>query len=106
MTDVQMTREGPVATLTLDRPDRRNALDPALLAALAEATTDLAEDPAVRVVVLPTAASAGVVAGRGVVVAALTALGPGPGVGDGGGAVVGPRVAGMVVDVGVGAGCG
>jgi hypothetical protein len=59
---------------------------------------------AVPVVVLPTAASAGVVAGRGVVVAALTALGPGPGVVDGGGAVAGPRVAGMVVDVGVGAG--
>jgi hypothetical protein len=59
---------------------------------------------AVRAVVLPTAASAGAVGGRVVVVAALTALGPGPGVVDGGGAVVGPRVAGMVVDVEVGAG--
>ncbi len=32
VSDVQLTREGPIATLTLDRPDRRNALDPSLLA--------------------------------------------------------------------------
>ena len=58
MSDVQVTREGPVATLTLNRPGRRNALDPALLASLAEAVADLAADAEVRVVVLTGAGSA------------------------------------------------
>lgn len=56
MSDVLVSREGPVATLTLDRPDRRNALDPALLAALADAIGAVAGD--VRVVVLTGAGSA------------------------------------------------
>ena len=43
-------REGPVVTLTLDRPDRRNALDPSLLAALAEAVDETSGDDDVRVV--------------------------------------------------------
>ena len=58
VSDVQLTREGPVATLTLDRPDRRNALDPSLLAALAEAVDDVSGDDDVRVVVLTGAGSA------------------------------------------------
>jgi len=41
-----------VATLTMNRPDKHNAMNPALLNDLAAATTALAEDPAVRVVVL------------------------------------------------------
>jgi methylglutaconyl-CoA hydratase len=49
---LDVTTEGAVATVTLDRPDRRNALDPALLDALAEAFTGLADDDAIRVVVL------------------------------------------------------
>jgi methylglutaconyl-CoA hydratase len=53
-----MTREGPIATLTLDRPDRRNALDPSLLRALSEAVERLSGDERVRVVVLAGAGSA------------------------------------------------
>jgi len=45
-------RDGAVATVTLSRPDRRNALDPALLAALTETFGALGTDPTVRVVVL------------------------------------------------------
>ena len=52
-----MTREGPIATLTLDRPDRRNALDPVLLGALAAAVEDVSRDNEVRVVVLTGAGS-------------------------------------------------
>lgn len=40
------------ARLTLNRPDRKNALNTALLAALADALTDLAADPAIRAVVV------------------------------------------------------
>jgi len=58
VSDVQVTREGPVVTLTLDRPDRRNALDPSLLAALAEAVDETSGDDDVRVVVLTGAGSA------------------------------------------------
>lgn len=43
---------GPVATLTLNRPDRRNALSLAMLEALDSALAGVAEDPGVRVVVL------------------------------------------------------
>ena len=45
-------RDGAVATVTLDRPDRRNALDPELLAGLTSTFTRLAAEPDVRVVVL------------------------------------------------------
>ena len=58
MTDVAVTREGPAATLTLSRPERRNALDPSLLAALAEAVDESSGDDDVRVVVLTGAGSA------------------------------------------------
>lgn len=58
MSDVTLTRDGPVATVTLDRPDRRNALDPSLLAALAEAVAEIARDANVRVAVLAGAGSA------------------------------------------------
>ena len=57
MTDVLVAREGPIATLTLDRPDRRNALDPVLLGALAAAVDDVSRDDEVRVVVLTGAGS-------------------------------------------------
>lgn len=52
MSDVSIAREGPVVTLTLDRPDRRNALDPSLLGTLASAFDDLSGEDDVRVVVL------------------------------------------------------
>ena len=58
MSDVQLTREGPIATLTLDRPDRRNALDPGLLRALADTIDGLSADADVRVVVLAGSGSA------------------------------------------------
>ena len=45
-------RAGPVATLILNRPSTRNALDPELLAALADALSSAAADPSVRAVVL------------------------------------------------------
>ncbi len=41
-----------VATVTLDRPDKHNALSPALVDALAATAARLGSDPAVRVVVL------------------------------------------------------
>jgi methylglutaconyl-CoA hydratase len=49
---LEVVREGAVATVTLNRPDRRNALDPALLEALTDAFGDLATDPVIRVVIL------------------------------------------------------
>lgn len=57
MNDVLVTREGPVVTLMLNRPDRRNALDPVLLGALASAVDDVSRDDEVRVVVLTGAGS-------------------------------------------------
>ncbi len=44
--------EAGVARLWLDRPGRRNAFDPALIAALIDAVTALGVDPRVRVIVL------------------------------------------------------
>lgn len=44
--------EGPVATITLDRPDSRNRLDAEGMVALLRSLHDSAEDDAVRVVVL------------------------------------------------------
>jgi len=49
---VQYVVAGTTATVTLDRPQRRNALDAATLAALLEALGRAADDDAVRVVVL------------------------------------------------------
>jgi 2-(1,2-epoxy-1,2-dihydrophenyl)acetyl-CoA isomerase len=46
------TREGAIAVLTLNRPDRLNALDTELGAALVQALDRAANDPAVRVVVM------------------------------------------------------
>jgi enoyl-CoA hydratase/carnithine racemase len=49
---VLLSREGAVATVTLHRPERRNALNLACWHALADVATQLAADPSVRVVVL------------------------------------------------------
>ena len=49
---VKVTVEGGVADVRLDRPEKINALDPAMFAALAEAGEALKADPAVRAVVL------------------------------------------------------
>jgi methylglutaconyl-CoA hydratase len=45
-------RRGPAAVLTLNRPDRRNAISRDLIAALGDAVAAAAADPAVRCVVL------------------------------------------------------
>ncbi len=49
---VLLARDGPVATLTLNRPEALNALNPAMIEALVALTTSLASDDSVRVVVL------------------------------------------------------
>jgi enoyl-CoA hydratase/carnithine racemase len=45
-------RDGPIAILTLNRPQARNSLSEALLIALSEAWSDIAADKTVRAVVL------------------------------------------------------
>lgn len=49
---ILVTRDGPVATLTLNRPAALNVLDLAMMDSLVEHTAALAADPALRVVVL------------------------------------------------------
>jgi methylglutaconyl-CoA hydratase len=49
---LDVARDGAVATVTLDRAERRNALDPSLLAELTRSFRDLSERDDVRVVVL------------------------------------------------------
>src|SRR6266446_5700557 len=64
--DVTLTRDGAVATITLNRPERRNALSDPLLTALAAVLTELRDDATARVVVVtgaPPAFSAGADAG-------------------------------------------
>lgn len=50
--------EGGLRRLTLDRPERRNALSPALIEALLEALAEADADPSVRAVVLTGAGTA------------------------------------------------
>ncbi len=56
--DLLETIEGGIATLTMNRPEARNALTREMMLALAEALPRLAGDPAVRLVVLTGAGSA------------------------------------------------
>lgn len=63
--------EGRLATITLNRPDKRNALNAAMVSALRAALEEAATDPAVRVVVLT---GAGAVFSAGADLAALEAL--------------------------------
>ena len=66
--DLIVARAGPVATLTLNRPERRNALDGGLLSELIATLTALNDDPSARVVVLtgaPPVFSSGADQGRG-----------------------------------------
>lgn len=51
-TDLTLTRAGHVATLTIDRPEKRNAMTAAMWAALPELLAGPAADPAVRVLVV------------------------------------------------------
>lgn len=58
MSDVTISRNGPVAVLTLDAPARRNVLSAELVGALTEAYDEVERDQAVRCVVLTGAGSA------------------------------------------------
>ena len=49
---VRTDRDGVVATITIDRPDKLNAIDPEMLAALDVTLAEIDRDPALRVVVL------------------------------------------------------
>ena len=49
---VKVTHARHVATLTLNRPEKRNALSGAVVEALAAALADVADDPAVHVVAI------------------------------------------------------
>src|SRR5262249_46180142 len=49
---LKVEKNDGIATVTLNRPDRMNSLTTAMLQALAAALPELADDPAVRVVVL------------------------------------------------------
>jgi len=64
--NVTLTRDGALATVTLDRPDRRNSLSDSMLTELGAAFAELRDDTAVRVVVVtgaPPVFSAGADAG-------------------------------------------
>jgi len=52
MTVLLIERRGATAVLTMNRPDQRNALDPALRDAFAAAVAEVRDDPDVRAVVL------------------------------------------------------
>lgn len=59
MTDVLLTRDdGGVRTLTLNRPERRNAIDRALWDALGDSLSAITDDPSVRAVVITGAGGA------------------------------------------------
>jgi enoyl-CoA hydratase len=60
---IRIGREGPVATLTIDRQDALNALDVATLTELRDRLRELADDTGVRAVVLTGAGEKAVVAG-------------------------------------------
>ncbi|MBW8766436.1 MAG: enoyl-CoA hydratase/isomerase family protein [Geodermatophilales bacterium] len=49
---LRISRDGHVAVLTIDRPEKRNAMTAAMWAALPGVLATLAEDPAVRVLVV------------------------------------------------------
>lgn len=50
--NVTLARDGPIATVILNRPDRRNSLSDAMLAELAAAFAGLRDDAGTRVVIL------------------------------------------------------
>lgn len=57
---VKVHRDGAACVLVVDRPERKNALDPATLTALGDAAWSLAGDASVRAVVLTGAPGVGV----------------------------------------------
>jgi enoyl-CoA hydratase/carnithine racemase len=77
MEPVLLEIDGAVATLTINRPERMNAMDSAAHLALSEALDRLAEDAAVRVIVLTGAGDRAFSAGRDLKELAGQADGPG-----------------------------
>src|SRR5207247_11425958 len=64
--NVTLVRDGAIATVTLNRPDRRNSLSDPMLTDLAAAFAELRDDAASRVVIVtgaPPVFSAGAAAG-------------------------------------------
>ena len=64
--NVLLTRDGLIATVTLNRPDRRNSLSDPMLTELGAAFSELRDDPSTRVVIVtgaPPVFSAGADAG-------------------------------------------
>lgn len=49
---VELTKDGAITTLTLNRPDKRNAMNEAMWRTIAERANELADDPSVKVVIL------------------------------------------------------
>ena len=85
MSDVTLTRDGHVATITLDRPDRLNAISVPMLVDLGRLLVECDADRDVRVIVL-TGAGRGFCSGLDLQdVAAGTGIGSGGGGGGGGG---------------------
>jgi len=67
VTNVLLTRSGPIATVTLNRPDRRNSLSDDMLTELGVAFAELRDDAETRVVIVtgaPPVFSAGADAGH------------------------------------------
>ncbi len=60
---IRVTREGHIATVTVDRPERLNALDTETLRALLRTFDELAQDPSVRAIVLTGAGDRAFIAG-------------------------------------------
>lgn len=52
MSDVLIATDGPVLTITINRPDKRNAMNRDVVAGIAAGWRQAHEDPAVRVIVL------------------------------------------------------
>jgi enoyl-CoA hydratase/carnithine racemase len=50
--NVLLTRDGAIATVTLDRPDRRNSLSDDMLTDLGAAFAELRDDASTRVVIV------------------------------------------------------
>ena len=50
--NVLLTRDGPIATVTLNRPDRRNSLSDEMLTDLGAAFAELRDDASTRVVIV------------------------------------------------------
>lgn len=52
MTDLIYEKRNGIAYLTMNRPERRNAMSPRMLVQMADAWTDIRDDPAVRVAII------------------------------------------------------